>query len=448
VTQIAMHHIDVCDRRKQRSSGVRQCVLGEDVKFDKSALEASTSTKLEDIDVDLLVVIASVAYADRLVSRRRGTRWARHLSLTIPVYHPETWLRLEANLMRLLGDLSGDVWQIQFVARTKSNEMQQEVMPGHSKSFEGATVIPYSGGLDSFAALARLRLEKSDAPALLVHARRNARDEALPRPEGQATIGVPCRFRELKRAEQSYRTRTFVFFGLAALAWRKNSCYQIWIGESGIGCLGPALVPFGIEHPVYGSHPVFVDGLTSFLGALWGAAPAFVFPHLWLTKGAVVRELHEANQLAGWEATRSCSRGFRRQHPSAGGSHCGLCTGCMFRRVSLLAAGLGNETPGTYFEDVVSNADLSAHLKKSDREVGICAAIAMDELAACSTRGQAKATQIAELANAIRQPMDATVSAVESLLAFHRAEWSAFLGQLPARSWIRSVCNTSTGEVV
>jgi hypothetical protein len=446
MTKAPTHVVEVTDKRARRSHA-RQCVLGEDVRFDKAALEAAVSAKLEDVDVDLLVVIASVAYVDRAISRRRGTRWGRELSVVIPVYHPERWEHVRSDLVRLLRSLTGDVWHIEFVPRAKRDEMTQQFLPGLSRGdFQGATIIPYSGGLDSFATLARLRQEKPDGPVLLVNARRSIRNEVLAKPIGEAVVGIPYRFKELRHAEESYRTRTFVYFALAALVWRLNAGERVWIGESGIGCIGPTLVPFGIEQPVRGSHPAFLGGLSSFLGALWGTPPAFHFPHLWCTKGEVLADLFQAAALSGWEATRSCSRAHRRQHPWAAGSHCGLCTGCLFRRVSLLSAGIAVEQPGTYFEDVLCNTALSDHLKASDREVAICAVIAMDELASCAARLDVKRVEIAELASAMRQPESTTTANLQRLLVKHRDEWARFLIEVPANSWIRAVCTSTMYE--
>jgi len=123
-------------------------------------------------DIDLLVVISAVSYVDRLIRRRRGTQWSRALVVRVPVYHPETWNRLAGHLSATLRLLSGDAWTFDFRQRQRPQQPQQ-FLPSLPLSFEGATVIPYSGGLDSFALLARVRHYEPDEKVLLVNARRS-----------------------------------------------------------------------------------------------------------------------------------------------------------------------------------------------------------------------------------------------------------------------------------
>lgn len=432
-----IHYVEVVESRTDGAPGRRQCVLDDNITFDKVAIERASFRPLDDIDIDLLVVISAVAYVDRLIRRRRGTQWSRALVLRLPVYYPETWSRLAGSLSATLRLLSGDAWAFDFRQRQRPQQPQQ-FLPSLSPSFEGATVIPYSGGLDSFALLARLRHYAADEKLLLVNARRSA-VEKIARPDDVATIGVPFRLRAPHHKEESYRTRTFKYFALAALVWKKNSGKHILIGESGVGCLGPSLVPVGIEHPVRGSHPDFLHALSALLGQLWGTAPPFLFPHLWSTKGMVLAELRDLRTLEGWTSTRSCSRNVQRQHPGARGAQCGLCSGCLFRRVSVWAGGLGAEPPDTYFDDVFQNAHLGDNLTDADRDVARCAVANMDELAGLADRVEQRTADIHELAASLRRPVDETRLQLGNLVREFRDEWRGFLAQLPEASWIRSL---------
>lgn len=437
--ETTVQYVDVIEGRSGRVVGHRQCVLDTNIRFDKSAIERATFRPLEDVDIDLLVVIASVAYVDRLISRRRGTRWSRSLCVQIPVYHLDIWERLAGKLSAVLRLLTGDAWTFRFRARERKQQWQ-DFFPLLSESFAGATVIPYSGGLDSFAMLARVRHDEPNEKVLLVNARRTASFcETLARPDDVPTIGVPFSFNIPGHPEESYRTRTFSYFTLAALVWRKNSARRILIGESGVGCLGPALVPVGIEQPVRGSHPDFTEALSEVLGLLWGEAPPFSFPHLWHTKGMVLADLRHFASLQRWTHTRSCSRNPQRQHPGAVGSHCGLCTGCLFRRVSVHASGLPAEEPGTYVEDVLQNPTLSDYLGKTDREVATCAVLVMDELARAAEGIEDRTAEIVELAASLHEPVDATRVRLGRLIRKHREEWHGFLAQLPTGSWVRDL---------
>jgi hypothetical protein len=423
------------------------CAVGKELSFDRGALERCSSTPLDDLDVDLLVVLASIAFADRRVSRRRGTRWGRALALSIPVHQPVEWERGSSELASLLQDVSGDTWRLEFRQRVAGDELRQLFLPQLPREFRGATVVPYSGGLDSFATVARHRVENDGAPLLLVHAQHGAHalDSVLPeRDRGAPALAVPFTVAGGPHAEPSYRTRTLVFFSLAALSWRRNNAARIWIGESGIGCLGPSFVPFGIEQPVSSCHPIFIKKLATFFEHLWGVLPPFELPHLWSTKGEVLTDLRERNALDGWQRTRSCSRNVRRQHPQASANHCGLCPGCMFRRQSLRAADLVEDV-GAYYADVFIDQDLPADAQPSDREVGTYAVVDLDELAGVAKKLPTLRGHVLETAKAVGRPPAEVETKLERLFGRHAEEWRGFISTLPARSWLRDVVHSEQG---
>jgi 7-cyano-7-deazaguanine synthase in queuosine biosynthesis len=439
---IAEQSIEVLERSGRPSTpGATTCSLGTELRFNRGAIERCSSSKLEELDVDLLTVLASVAFADRRVSRRRGRRWTRSIALSVPVHSPRTWEDAASALTSMLGEVSGDRWRFEFRRRHDDDELRQGFLPGLPREFRGATVVPYSGGLDSFATLARHRSENGEAPLLLVHAQHGARSLASvlsERDRSAPALAVPFTVSGGAHAEPTYRTRTFVFFALAALAWRRTNASRIWIGESGLGCLGPALVPFGIEQPVRGCHPTFVGRIADFLALLWGVRPPFEFPHLWLTKGESLRELAAANALAGWKSTHSCSRNIRRQHPSTAATHCGLCAGCLFRRQSILAAGL-DEDPAAYYSDAFREVELPSDAQRADREVATYAVISLDELAAVASRQADHGGHVAELAASQGWARADVAAKLVRLLAAHAREWGSLVDALPAESWMRKI---------
>jgi 7-cyano-7-deazaguanine synthase in queuosine biosynthesis len=436
---VVEHAIEVLERAGVPSGNdAITCRVGEELRFSKEVLERYSNSQLDEVDVDLLTVLASVAFADRRVVRRRG-RWSRSLAVSVPVHQPKVWEGVSSSLSSLLGDVSGDQWRFHYRRRKGDDELRQLFLPKLGPEHRGSTVIPYSGGLDSLAALARHRREHAELPVLLVHAQHGSRplDAVLPeRHRTTPALAVPFTVSGGLHAEPSYRTRAFVFFALAALAWRRSTAARIWIGESGLGCIGPAFVPFGIEQPVRGAHPTFIHKIQDFLMLLWGACPPFEFPHLWLTKGEVVRELNESGWMTDWVRTHSCSRNVRRQHPSSSATQCGLCSGCLFRRQSLLAAGLCEE-PSVYYADALRDAELPHDAQRSDREVATYAVVALDELAAAAPRAAEQRGHVAELARSLGGARAEVASKVARLLAVHAREWSALVEVLPAESWVR-----------
>jgi 7-cyano-7-deazaguanine synthase in queuosine biosynthesis len=436
------HSVKVLERADRLPSTSHiACRLGTDLRFNKGALERCSNTELDELDVDLLTVVASVAFADRRIPRRSSGCWSRSIAISVPVHHPKVWEGVSSSLASVLADVSGDRWRFAYRRRKGNDELRQRFLPKLGSEHRGATVIPYSGGLDSFAALARHRSEHGDGPVLLVHAQHGSRalHAVLPeRHRSAPALAVPFTVAGGPHAEPSYRTRTLVFFALAALAWRRTSASRIWIGESGLGCIGPSFVPFGIEHPVRGSHPSFVGKLQDFLALLWGARPPFEFPHLWLTKGEAVRELGVSGSIVDWDRTHSCSRNIRRQHPATAATHCGLCAGCLFRRQTLLAAGL-REASSVYYTDVLRDAELPSDAKGADREVATYAVIDLDELAGAAPTAAEQGGHIAELAGTLGRLRAEIAPRVARLFATHATEWRALVDALPARSWMRQL---------
>jgi 7-cyano-7-deazaguanine synthase in queuosine biosynthesis len=448
VSSNVVHRIEVLERPSSRPlSGRIECSLGVELRFKRDALERCCSSELEDVDVDFLVVLASIAFADRRARRRQRNHWGRTITLSIPVFERDLWSRCSVQLASLLNHVSGDHWTFEYRPRQEDDHLRQAFLPGLSRLHEGATVMPYSGGLDSYTALARHELEHHDTPLLLVHRPHGNRPLAtvLPTREwGVPALVLPFTVSAGRHPEPTYRTRTLIFFGVAALAWRRANARRIWIGENGIGCLGPALVPFGTEHPIRGCHPSFIAALQDFLGRLWGVRPPVELPHLWLTKAEALRDVAAGSRFVDWYSTHTCSRNIGRQHPSIQGVHCGVCSGCLLRRQTFLATGLNADTTA-YYTNVFSSPDLPPDAERADREVATYGVAGLNGLALLApgvTDLRAYTTDLARAVGLQRSVVDHKLS---RLLAVHATEWRAFVEKTPKESWIRKFTSFGNG---
>ena len=185
----------------------------------------------------------------------------------------------------------------------------------------------------------------------------------------------------------------------------------------------------------------FTKQLADILAVIWNREPPrFEFPHLWSTKGAVLSELKDEASLHDWRKTKSCSRNHRREHPGADGSHCGVCTGCLFRRLAIHAAKFPNERADVYFQDVMHSSKLSSLAGEFDKQIGICSVIAMDELARLDL--DKRTADVAELAASLGEPIGSTKTKMKQLIENHADEWRRFLAQLPRSSWVRAIART------
>ncbi len=202
-------------------------------------------------------------------------------------------------------------------------------------------------GSISFAVARLLVADERDTSLILVttgrkkHAEREWRREKL---DGQSRrVSVPFYLSEKsgkhRFREPSFRSRTFVFGVMAGIAAHLAGSKRIIIPESGQGALGPSLVPVGLEASDVRAHPSFTKILETLLQAALGSEVRFEHPRLWFTKGETLQELVTRERSECWERTHSCARS---RHVRLNGRrvHCGVCSACLMRRQSVLAAGL------------------------------------------------------------------------------------------------------------
>lgn len=417
--------------------------LGNHISLNHKDLEAYCWQRLSETDIDLLVLAASVALADRRVRRRRATGWARQLELDIPVHKPDQWKAASPRIRETLEWLTGDLWEFQFRARRQADAALQLYLP--NKSTAPDVAISYSGGLDSFAYANRLR--QSNTRALLVTTWHAGLHRVYPAGFERDAVRVPIRLRPGHEREPTYRTRPFLYFVACALAAKMRGASRVVVPEPGQGALGPSLIPFGNEHPYRGTHPGFTFRLSGLLKSLWHqGVPEFVHPNLWMTKAALVREGVVKPKDELWKTTRSCSRDIARTKGlgrSPETRQCGVCGNCLLRRMSLEANQL---TDDAYFWQDLASSNLKARraavaTTKSDQEVATYAVLDIENLARATTADAKTVLEpaIADVALGLGVTRETASKNLARLLSAHRSEWTRFIGKLPASSWLRVV---------
>lgn len=426
------------------------CQLGEALELCHRRLAAYCVRPLEPIEIDLLFVAGLIAFADRAVTRRRASGWTRRLEVRLPVYEFERWSdpSVAAALVNCLRTLSGDVWFFEFTKRREGPS--DELLLDFAQELEPPGVVfPYSDGLDSFAGL-RLHTRLEDRVWLMTmeHGSRVGAGSKRTQ-EGSVlhhALRVPLRFHGLGHPEPTFRTRTFLFLTSAAVACRVTGANRVAIAENGQGALGPALVPVGNEHPYVSSHPRFVRSLRLFLECLLdGWAPNFTQPNLWKVKSSLLRALREREVLSGWHKTNSCSRNIQRDKGGDAPAACGLCGGCLLRRVSAAAAEIDDLTD--YFFDDISRSSLSEmvtcnpkrQLTPNDTDHCAHAVLNMANLASAADWSVDHAPwrqAVFDLSKSLTLPRSTVEERLRSLLQQHQEDWRSFLQQLPWSSWI------------
>lgn len=425
--------------------------FGRDVAVRYDLLETYCSERLEGLDVDLLMVAATIAQVDRSVDRGGRIIWSRRLTVSIPVHDPVRWSAPAVNqpLHEFLNYLTGDAWTIRFRRREGTELGLSQIPLFRSITSAPCSVLAYSAGLDSFAQLQLMLHERDRPPPLLITAEQDSRTHdavvrtALRGVAGPHVVQVPVRLSPGPDPEETYRTRMMLFLSLAVVACRLTKAGEVVIAENGQGAIGPSLVTLAQEHPFRSAYPRTTWLFARFVEALWRApAPRIRHPRVWQTKGEVLGLLASRDLLGGWRETSSCSRRMDRIKGSGTPLSCGFCGNCLLRRQSVFTAGLEPEAERYYFHDLSAPTlqdgvhDAVRPLSRLDEEIARAATMNLEFLSReASTTNPGKHRRIVhECAQALAVPADEAAVRLSRLLHRHREEWDGFLGSLDAQS--------------
>lgn len=451
--EVTLRRVQVVeDASRAVEDGTIPCVLGRDLSFDGKALGEFCRTDLTPRLDDLMVIAGGVRFADGVVRRPRPG-WRRRIELVVPVRERDFWR--SAPVRDVLADAlrlaTGDDWTLTFVPRRGRTEVHRQ--DGFAYPCEPTAVIPYSDGLDSFAAhlLARAREPHRALVLVRVGRGRGPASERRPGALGHARhrmVRVPFTVTHAKtgpsrRREHGGRHRPFCFGVVAGIAAHLLGANRVIVPESGQGSLGPELVPHLSEAADLRAHPLLTRRLEDLLYSVCGKAIRFEHPHLWETKGEVLTALRGAGYgPEAWTDTRSCWRQARSVKPGGRLLHCGACSACIFRRQSLAAAGVADG-----FEDYIWYDLRAASLDGAapgsppstgrDRKYTKAAVLGMRDLARAGGEGDRSVPRAAHTLAGLQGLERAEAERrLRRLLAAHRAEWDAFVDALGPASFV------------
>ena len=440
-----MAHI-VAGSGTKADRGAHECRLDHDVKVNDQHLSRFLVRPLHPHEADLVSLLGVVMYADRRLRRLPTEPWGRQIEVSMPSFEPSAWTSpVVASLTSCLNALSGDDWAFDFSRQREHDPLLELPFAGRAT---GGVVIPYSGGLDSLATLEALT-QTTDA-VLLMTAGTTPAVERLLHDTSSFTrchrVCVPVGKTGTRHQEPSYRTRSFMFYTLAALAGWMADANEVVIPENGQGTFGPALVPEGREHPLLTSHPRITRLLREFLFQLVGdSVPRFHYLNAFKTKGEMLTVLPHTSAL--WGQTVSCGRSLGRTKKLSGApAHCGVCSNCLLRRIALNAAEL--DAIRAPREDYLwSNLD-AATLEESGR-MGISTTSADRGYAVNSVLGHealarrqlasASSLAVQDAAHGMGSDVESTRAAMAGLIESHRREWDGVLACLSEGSWVQAL---------
>jgi len=314
---------------------------------------------------DLLEIAAYVYAADQFVSRggskmrTMGADWRRTFVFWIPVRDKAFWARSDVLecLERTLTFLSEDQYEFHFVEAQRPRELSTYLElgadAGAAPGFQPDRVALFSGGIDSLGGAASALLKRGERIALVSHcgstwiqSRQTELVTALKQrgpPANVFHVGVAVNKGREDAREFTQRARSFLFASLATVVARLFGKSEITFYENGIVSLN---LPYAAH--VVGSratrttHPKVLSDLSDLFGLVTDGPFKVVNPFLWTLKSEILTSIRDCgcdDLIAG---SFSCTRVQLRTGTR---SHCGLCSQCLERRTSVLAAGLEGRDP-------------------------------------------------------------------------------------------------------
>lgn len=306
----------------------------------------------------MLLLASAIFAADRASKRGDREDLARTIALDIPVVNIERFLPLTSTIERALRLLSNDGWRVSF--RRADGTPENRNCWGES---EGTTLL-FSGGLDSFAAAIEFGGERE--LQLVSHTTHNNQTKAAQ--DGLLEIlrekGVALEYARFfvssrdkgpstieHAAENSQRTRSFLFLFLAGIAARRAGHTRLlWIAENGQMAINLPLSQGRIgAFSTHTAHPDVVATMEGILQRLLSTPVRIQNPYLLKTK----REVVEPIWSSACEAIPISVSCWKNARLPAGFTHCGECVPCILRRVAVESFGRDQTR---YVEDVFAKA--------------------------------------------------------------------------------------------
>lgn len=309
--------------------------IDEQILFDTEVLDALAVGGCQPVHYDLLLLCAAVEFADRRWKRPQS--WSRTLYVTVPVIKLEIWQspEVKTSLERALKYLTGDSWHFDFVQASNLTPCEFRQLKLHFDDLK-TFAIAYSEGLDS-RAVSALSGDKSEALCIRV-----ANKQHQAQSGDSFFTQIPFKVKNGNGRESSFRSRSFQFAAVTAIAAHIRSVKRIVVPESGQGALGPAILPLYGVYADYRNYPAFFRKMEQFIKEVLGYEVQFEQPRLWSTKGQTVLDFLKLpeKRVEHLTNTRSCWQTRHVVNVNGRRLQCGLCAACLLRRLSLHTAGI------------------------------------------------------------------------------------------------------------
>jgi len=295
--------------------------------------------------VDLIELAAYLESVPPAASRRS-------VRLAMPLREPDVFRdpAVFVPLLRVLNALTGDTYRIDVQPRRGARDpgvhawIDDDAQPPPRGPLE---VVPFSGGLDSFAGA--LRLVREGRRVILVAQRSSPRIEPyvsrLAAALGEQVDGKLMFVPAWLQSGPRVREHGLLFSAISAAIAATSSRSAVRFFENGVVSLGLPFSASGLaSRLVRPAHPRVLAAMQQLFTALARRTIAVDNGFLFTTKAEVVRGIEQDRGEAWIATTVSCTRRAPKPH-----THCGLCAQCIDRRFATLAAGARVHDPASLY---------------------------------------------------------------------------------------------------
>lgn len=312
---------------------------------------------LPTIAEDLLTIALSVYALDkRFLRSDSADAWTRDFHVVIPVCEIDKWLEVKSEVDEMLCFLSGDRWNVEFVATDRRIVHSfQQTESCISRDFDCISL--FSGGLDSFCGAINflennkkvLFVGNEEYPKLkerqeylidILSRNYNRENFDIKTFTAQVQMYYTIDGKKFQSTENTTRTRSLLFIA-AAIAFSTvmtNSEIPVYIPENGFIGLNLPITPSRMGTcSTRTTHPKFLRMLNTVITSV-GFSTKVENPFKYLSKSAVVRAVENTNAFnQGAMYTISCSHPIIGRYVRGGTypNNCGYCYPCLIRKSSL-----------------------------------------------------------------------------------------------------------------
>ncbi len=326
----------------------------QNVRIQLDALRTGLLTDVPERIDDLLRIASFVYSADTRIKRGTekdvfGIYWKRNINLIVPVNDYDFWnTSVVDDLSDTLRYLTEDNWNFNFIRKDYQIPVQRFLFKDQLNYLPNVTtVIPFSGGVDSLAAVIDA-ISNGEKPFLVSHRaspiidrrqsnlvdllRNNFKDWPFPhismwvnRKGGQRGV------------ETTQRSRAFLYLSLAAAIAKIFNIDDIRLCDNGIISINlPQSNQAVGSYSTRSTHPQYIIKVQNlFRKILEQEKLTIKNTLLYKTKKEAMEIIRDSGYPSLLQETISCSHseGMTRYQP-----HCGVCSQCIDRRFSSISA--------------------------------------------------------------------------------------------------------------